>query len=186
MKKGTLILIVLIAIIGVGFLFYNEAKAPSDDQNMPTTTGQVSATTFDECVTAGGQIQESNPRRCAIGGVSFTEDLGNVPDKSNLITVTDLAPNQKIKSPLTVHGKARGTWFFEASFPVRVADADGNILGSGVAEANGDWMTEDFVPFTVKVTFTKPATKEGSVTFLKDNPSGLPENEDALVVPVQF
>lgn len=185
MKKGTLIFIVLIAIVGVGFLFYNEAKAPSEEDGV-ITNDQMSVASFEECVSAGGAIQESYPRHCMKGGISFTEDVGNVPDKSSLITLTDLVPNQKIKSPLTVHGEARGGWYFEATFPIRVADSNGNVIGSGPAKANGDWMVEDFVPFSATITFTKPATATGTISFLKDNPSGLPENDDALVVPVQF
>jgi hypothetical protein len=47
-------------------------------------------------------------------------------------------------------------------------------------------MTEDFVPYTADVTFTKPETNTGKLVLEKDNPSDLPENERALVVPVKF
>lgn len=185
MNKKTLILIVLIAVLGVGFLFYQEAKAPTSDG--PVSNVPLPIASYEDCVTAGGAIQESNPPRCVTkDGKTFTEDIGNVPDKSSLIIVSDLAPNQKVKSPLTIHGKARGTWFFEASFPIRVADGNGKNIGSAVAQAKGEWMTEDFVPFTATITFTKPTTKDGTISLLKDNPSGLPENDDALVIPVQF
>ena len=34
------------------------------------------------------------------------------------IRVNNPRPNQTISSPLTVTGEARGSWYFEASFPV--------------------------------------------------------------------
>src|SRR4051812_32842409 len=48
-----------------------------------------------------------------------------VPSNADLIQVNAPKPNDLVKSPLTVTGKARGTWYFEASFPVRLEDANG-------------------------------------------------------------
>ena len=47
-------------------------------------------------------------------------------------------------------------------------------------------MTADFVPFEAKLEFQKPATGTGTLTFQKDNPSGLPEHDDAFQIPVRF
>ncbi len=75
-------------------------------------------------------------------------------------------------------GRARGTMFFEASFPVVVTDDIGTIVAQGIATAQGEWMTEDFVPFSVTLTkIDDPVTATGNVTFSKDNPSGLPEHD---------
>ena len=91
-----------------------------------------------------------------------------------------------ITSPLSVSGVARGTWYFEASFPVRVLDANGKVLGSAPAHADADWMTENFVPFSGVVTFESPTTPTGTIVFAKDNPSGLPEHDAAVEVAVRF
>lgn len=92
-----------------------------------------------------------------------------------------------IRSPLKITGEARGTWFFEASFPVFLVDWDGLIIAEGVAQAEADWMTEDFVPFTAQLFFTKPAYGEGGALILKkDNPSGLPINDAAVEIPIKF
>ncbi|TSC62065.1 MAG: hypothetical protein G01um101448_178 [Parcubacteria group bacterium Gr01-1014_48] len=109
-------------------------------------------------------------------------------DKSDLIMVTTPVSGATVGSPLTVSGEARGTWYFEASFPIDVLDTDGNVLGQGFAEAQGEWMTEEFVPFTGTITFSAPTAgvTNGTVVFKKDNPSGLPENDDSVSVPVQF
>ncbi|MEX2014127.1 MAG: Gmad2 immunoglobulin-like domain-containing protein, partial [Parcubacteria group bacterium] len=87
---------------------------------------------------------------------------------------------------ITVLGEARGNWYFEASFPVRVLDANGKELGRGIAQAEGEWMTTNFVPFRATVRFSPPTTETGTVVFQKDNPSGLPEHDAEVKVPVRF
>ena len=106
-----------------------------------------------------------------------------IPD---LITVSQPVINQTVTSPLTITGEARGKWYFEASFPVILLDANNQELAKGVAEAQGGWMTENFVPFSVNLTFSPPATPTGQLILKKDNPSGLPANDAQLMVPVNF
>ncbi|MFH0951428.1 MAG: Gmad2 immunoglobulin-like domain-containing protein [bacterium] len=92
-----------------------------------------------------------------------------------------------IISPLVIKGEARGTWFFEASFPVMLTDWDGLIIAQGIATAQSNWMTEDYVPFTAELTFDRPSYGDrGALILRKDNPSGLPEYDDALEVTVFF
>lgn len=108
------------------------------------------------------------------------------PQKSDLIRVTSIKNNQKITSPITITGEARGTWYFEASFPVRIEDANGKVLAQGPAQAQGEWMTENYVPFSITLNFVKPESGNGFIVFEKDNPSGLPENANELRVPIQY
>jgi hypothetical protein len=113
--------------------------------------------------------------------------IPNQPDKTDLILVDFPQPNQTIQSPLTITGKARGSWFFEASFPVVLTNWDGLIIAQGTAQAKSDWTTTDFVPFEAKLTFTidkKAYSNKGTLILKKDNPSGLPKNDDALEIPV--
>lgn len=105
----------------------------------------------------------------------------------DLIVVDLPQPFGEISSPVTFRGRARGTWFFEASFPVVLVDWDGKIIAQGVATADSDWMTENFVPFHGTLEFETPSYGErGAIIFKKDNPSGLPEHDDALEIPVTF
>ncbi len=109
--------------------------------------------------------------------------------KEGLIRVTSPTIGSTISSPVTISGEAKGYWFFEASFPITVVDWDGLIIGEGVAIANGEWMTENFVPFTATITYNLPRDtpyRRGALILQKDNPSGLPENDDALEIPVNF
>ncbi|KKT25010.1 MAG: hypothetical protein UW07_C0004G0009 [Candidatus Nomurabacteria bacterium GW2011_GWF2_43_8] len=95
--------------------------------------------------------------------------------------------NGTIKSPLVIKGEARGNWFFEASFPITLVDWDGLIIAESYATAEGDWMTTEFVPFTATLEFKKPTYKNnGALILQKDNPSGLPEHDDALEIPIFF
>ena len=109
-----------------------------------------------------------------------------IQDKSDLIRVSNIIPNQKIQSPLNIAGEARGFWFFEATFLIKILDANGHIIGETLAQAKNDWMTNDFVPFEARVNFEIPTTKTGILVLEKDNPSGLPENGDELRIPIDF
>jgi hypothetical protein len=106
--------------------------------------------------------------------------------KEDLIQVENLNAYEKISSPLVIRGQARGYWFFEASFPIKLFDANGELLSVAIAQADGDWMTEDFVPFEVELSFNLPTTKTGIIVLEKDNPSGLPEHADELRIPIEF
>lgn len=107
-------------------------------------------------------------------------------EKAGLIKATSPLPNQKITSPLLISGEARGYWFFEASFPAKLLDEDGSQLAVMPVQAQGEWMTENFVPFRAKLIFPKPKGKQGILILQKDNPSGLPEHDDELRIPVRF
>lgn len=151
-------------------------------------TSNIVVTNFEECVNAGNSIMESYPRTCKSGEETFTENIGNVLEKQDLIRITSPQPNDTIQSPLLIKGEARGVWFFEASFPILLTDGDGTIVAEGFATAKGEWMTKEFVPFEATLTFTNPQNMKssGSLILKKDNPSGLPEHDDNLQIPVWF
>jgi hypothetical protein len=167
-------LLIAVAILA-GYMFYVSNKTA-----MPLAN-------FNECVAAGNPVMESYPRQCRDkSGKLFTENIGNTIEKRDLIVLESVQPNEKITSPLTLKGRARGYWYFEASFPVEILDGNGNKIGQGLATAQDEWMTEDFVPFEAPVTFTAPTTANGTLVLHKDNPSGLPEHDDKLLIPVTF
>lgn len=107
------------------------------------------------------------------------------PDPSTFIRA-NIKPNDVVKSPLTITGEARGNWYFEASFPARLLDANGKELAIKPAQAQGEWMTTEFVPFEVMLEFQPPSTNTGTLVLEKDNPSGLPEHANELRIPVWF
>jgi hypothetical protein len=207
MRNGNKILAVLavvVAIVAAGFYLYrdnmnigsnNSTNNVGNTDNIGNNSDEkggsdqqsVNVSNFDECIAAGYEVAESYPRQCKTpDGKSFTEDIGNELEKTDLIRISSPRPNDTIKSPLKITGEARGFWFNEASFPIKIYGADGKELGTAIASAKSDWMTEEFVPFEVTLTFEAPKGGKGTLVLQKDNPSGLPKNDDSLKVPVKF
>lgn len=115
------------------------------------------------------------------------------PGYSDLIRVEKPKEGQSISSPLVVEGVARGQWYFEATFPIILVDWDGKIVAESYAEAQSDWMTENFVPYKGVINFESPYKKgdpdfmkRGVIILQKSNPSGLPQNDAATEIPVVF
>lgn len=173
--KNVLVLILFAIIVVLAVVGYRNAQE------------NVQVASFSECIAAGNPVMESYPRQCRTPeGVTFTENIGNELEKEDMIRIDTPRPNTTVQSPLQISGVARGNWYFEASFPVRIEDANGNVLGQVPAQAVGEWMTTEFVPFNTTLTFTQPTTATGTLILQKDNASGLPEHDDALIVPIVF
>lgn len=91
-----------------------------------------------------------------------------------------------ISSPLIVTGEAKGNWFFEANLRLELQDNSGTVISTGNAQATGDWMTEDFVPFRGVLKFTPPDLETGILVIRKANPSDLEENDLSIEIPISF
>ncbi len=142
---------------------------------------------YETCASAGLPILESYPPQCRVpNGKSFTQDIGNELELHDEILISNPRPNQKIASPVSISGKARGNWFFEARFSGRLLDNNNKPIGNVILEASGDWMTQDFVDFKGKLEFPKPTTKRGKLILKNANPSGDPVRDKTLIVPVSF
>ena len=136
------------------------------------------------------------------GTLSFTTTVVEAPGSGTTATSTEStellilnSPQEgdEITSPLLISGVARGYWFFEASFPIELTNWDGLIIAQGIGQAQGDWMTEEYVPFTATIEYTSPYhagdpdfMKRGTLILHKDNPSGLPEHDAAKEINVWF
>ncbi|MFA5132013.1 MAG: Gmad2 immunoglobulin-like domain-containing protein [Candidatus Paceibacterota bacterium] len=183
-RSAIITLIAGLAFISLGIFWYTREQA------------YLSITTFDECVAAGYPILETYPEQCQTPDKrllvnkkqipSQTISTSTVTGKENLIYLDNLSSGQTVTSPVTISGSARGNWYFEASFGVEVVDGNGTRLTMQPAQAKSDWMTENFVPFSVTLTFPQPLTATGAIVFHKDNPSGIPLNDDELRIPVLF
>lgn len=104
---------------------------------------------------------------------------------SDEVLIINPKQNEVIASPLKVEGQAKGTWFFEASLPVKLYDAENNLIVAHYGTAIGDWMTEKPVKFSSDIVFSTTATS-GYLVISKDNPSGLSENDASIRVPIRF
>lgn len=108
---------------------------------------------------------------------------------ANWINIESPYINQKISTPVTVKGTARGNWFFEASAPVDVVNWDGLIIGQGymTVDEGYNWMTTEYVPFTGTISYDVSqlgAYDHGWIIFKKDNPSGESKFDNALEMRV--
>lgn len=157
-----------IAALAVIVAIFGYMKRDADQAvETPVATSTVSTTS------------DQNP----IGTGTVSQPSSGLKD---MIRVSNISANQKVTSPLVIQGEARGNWYFEASFPVKLLDGNGKTIVQMPAQAKGEWMTSDFVPFAVTLTFTKPSTATGTLILHNDNPSGNPENDRYISIPVQF
>ena len=180
-KNRLIMLAVMLAVLIAGILY---VRSPQD-KLVPPTAAPV--TTFEECAAGGNPVQESYPPRCTTkDGKTFTQDIGNEMELQDIIRSTNPRPYQKVTSPLSLTGTARGTWFFEAQFSGKIVDDTGQELGVGIITAQGEWMTEEFVPYSGEIVFTTPSTAKGKLILEKNNPSGLPEHDASLNIPITF
>lgn len=132
------------------------------------------------------------------GGLGVSGPEASYTNASPDLIRANIDAGERVSSPLTVTGEARGFWFFEASFPVALTDWDGHIIAEVPAEAQLDpsdpsstWMTEEFVPFKATLTFDIPPgpggpVNRGTLILMRDNPSGLPHHDAALEIPIVF
>ena len=169
-------------------LLYDTDQSPADD---------TVACTMDAMQCPDGSFVGRTGPDCAFvcppAPVVPADVQATIDAKADLIVLDTPIPLGVITSPLTFTGEARGMWYFEGSFPVVLTNWDGLIIAEGFVTAQGEWMTEEFVPFAGILEFVSPYAegdpdfmKHGSLILQKDNPSGLPEHDDALQIPVRF
>src|SRR4030042_2257621 len=179
MKKYLIFVGITIIVFAGIYLAYSKII----DKKITDVKNNVSS--YDECAAQNNLIQESYPAICRTpDGKSFTQDIGNELEKQDLILIESPRPNAIISSPLAISGQARGNWYFEASFPIKLYDGNNNLIAQGIAQTQSNWMTDEFVFFRAELKFIAPETQKGTLILEKDNPSDLPENDDQLIVPI--
>ena len=144
-------------------------------------------------MTLAGSVVESpqDGFGASYGGAFFAERILDIKPTGNcrdtFITVEIPAPGAVIESPLTIRGRARGTWFFEGDFPILLKDTDGDVIARSYVTAAKESMTTDFVDFSGSLSFTRPKPgSPGTLVFMKDNPSDRAELDDSTAIPVFF
>jgi len=156
MSNGTKIILVLIIVVIVGGIFFVKKEKLLPNPN-PSSTATASP------------IYSQRPVSDMIHVIS--------PKSNDLIDPT---------KPLLIEGQARGGWFFEASFPAKLIDANGNVLSQIPVQATGEWMTDSFVPFSGKMQFATPTTLIGTLILNKDNPSDMRQFDQSFKIPLRF
>jgi len=111
--------------------------------------------------------------------------VGISTNSNRSLVVNIPKPNSVIVSPMHVQGSAKSMWFFEGSFPVRIEDDEGNILGQGSVSPSLDSMKKKMVPYVADVVFERGDKVKGFVVLTKDDLGGLLKVESRKI-PVLF
>lgn len=196
----TILIVIAAALVG-GVIVYaltRPAAAPTEDHTA-TTTGATATTTatpdvskilsFQACQAAGYPVTGTSPRQCKLpDGRVYAEEVAVQPTYTNatadMIRAASPYPGAVTGRTFTVTGQARGTWYSEAVFPVEVRDKDGKVLATATANAQGEWMTENFVPFIAHVSVPQSYSGPATLVLKKDNPSGLPSKDASMSFPI--
>ncbi len=167
MKRLLVGLIVALLLIAVGFSVYVWQQTQVQELSRQKDDLQV-------------QVQKATEAASRQPIYSYKSDKG-----VNISVYTPLA-GARASSPLHIVGQVPGNWSFEAQFPIELKDAGGKVIAQAPATLQGDWMTDAMFPFTATLEFSGTPSGVGTLVLHKDNPSGLPKNDDSLAIPVKF
>lgn len=154
-----------------------------------------SVSNFGECEAFGYPVAESYPRQCRTpDGRVFYEEYSSDPGdplvspqpSSEKIILYTPGEEDTITSPLVIKGEALGSWFWEGTFRIELQNRVGTVLASTFASAEEPWMQDDYVSFSAKLDFDPTLGTSGFLVFIKENPSGLPENDDSYSIPISI
>lgn len=192
MASLNLLLVTCIALVVAGVVFGVTYHWQHDQVNSlsRTTTGlnsQISVLN-QRVMIANQQISTLLNKPCqqlsSIQPVCQGYDYTSVKGVSVLIFTP--VKNTVIASPVGIIGEIPGSWSFEAQFPVQLKDGTGHIVTQVQANVLGNWQTNQLQPFSARLVYTDKLSGNGSVVLKKDNPSGLPANDDSITIPVRF
>lgn len=144
------------------------------------------AVDFEDCLVSGGKVDQASPRQCIdLSGQVFEEKLGSITENEDLIRLFEPKPEEMIaSSTLSFSGEARGFWFVTPSFAVVLRASDsGQILSSGQALSEGNWLDAGFVKFGGKLSFKVATTTRAELVLKSGNTVGLKKRAE-LIVPV--
>lgn len=159
--------VILIGVLALGVYAYQQRD--TSDKTNDTDTSTV------------GNDTNQNSDGDELTNTSFKSEKGV------MMTLSSPTRGAEVTSPLKVAGNVPGNWSHEGQFTARLLDSQSKILAEGDAKIDGDWMTENPVPFTAELSFEAPKSgTSGLLVLEKANPSGLEENADSLVVPITF
>ncbi len=102
------------------------------------------------------------------------------------IKIDSLSENQKISSPLKITGTTNGDGWngFEGQVgTVKLLDYKGNQLALGILTATTDWMNPP-VKFETVLNFSSDIEQPGTLVFMNENASGMPEKNKTYTLPV--
>jgi hypothetical protein len=135
--------------------------------------------------TPGRQKTSSNvPMSTTTPSMTATPVASSTEPLSASVTVSAPVPNSTVGKTFAVTGIAPNGWYFEAVFPIQVRDPNDNLIATGQGHAQNDWTVAGPVAFTSSITLIGDYSGPADLILLRDNPSGLPENDDEVTMPI--
>jgi hypothetical protein len=119
------------------------------------------------------------PRRDAGGAAG---DLSADLESAGAPVLEQPQPHAALEERVVLRGRAAGTWFAEAAFPVRLLADDGRELAAANAVADGTWMTTSYVPFHAELRLEGALPDRAMLVLERANPSGLARNAGFVLV----
>jgi hypothetical protein len=104
------------------------------------------------------------------------------------IEIYNITSGQAISSPLTIKGRVTGghwTGFEGQVGTVELVGSDGERLGLAILNATSDWMKMP-TNFDAILSFEAPKDSDLFLVFHNENPSGMPDKEEVMSLPVKF
>lgn len=105
-------------------------------------------------------------------------------NKGDILVLDNIKDGDTVEVTYKIEGSALGSWYYEGVFPVRILNQQGEAIGTVMATASSDWMTDGMVPFTCVLDVDLEQESIVVIRFDKGNPSGLPDNEDSAKITV--
>ena len=103
------------------------------------------------------------------------------------ISVTSPKANEEVSSPLKITGVVNGNGWagFEGQVgTVKLLDASGKELATGVLTATTEWTTLP-TNFETTLSFQSPTAQSGTLVFKNENPSGDPSRDKTFTLPIK-
>lgn len=117
-------------------------------------------------------------KMCDVNDSDQEGKKGAVSQKDIELVLYEIKEGDTLSSDSVVRGEISGSWYFEGEFPVRILDSEEKEIGTLVATATENWMTEESVPFEFVLNTLVDEDTDIVMRFEKSNPSGLEEYRD--------
>ncbi|MDQ3075805.1 MAG: Gmad2 immunoglobulin-like domain-containing protein [bacterium] len=164
----TIIFVIVLVIVGV-IIFFLQRKAPVVVAPEETPVVEVPI------------VEEPSKEEPIVTTIPNRPMSGNVAD----LVSFSIKPNTKVpKGILSYRGSIKGAYFFEANILINILDANKKLLKASNAMATTEWMTVEPVEFEGNISFAGLPSGPAYFEIHNDNPSGLPENDKSVLIPI--
>ncbi len=111
------------------------------------------------------------------------------PRNKQIISESDLVsfsilPNSAVHGVISYRGIIKNNYFFEGNIRINILNMNKQILKESHATATTDWMTSGPVSFEGVIDLSMLPKGPAYMEIHNDNPSGLPENDKSILIPI--